>query len=629
MTVDHKFSNTEANSILQLLQGNVQFKVPRFQRNYSWNIEKAEALWDDIIDNFKVIKDNPDSIQEAQYLLGPIVLVRNPNKPGSYFVIDGQQRLSTLTMLFCVARDVILEDIQKEDSRPPEGFGKISELIENTQMEKRTGWKLELNDTDKDFFREIQEYEDHEESQLARIKKKRVKQQSLKFLQSNYIFLHNKITDLLYTDFGDDNTDLEGKSEDDLRNMRIKKHSTLLWFLTHVRENNFLIKIMVSDDSSAFQIFETLNERGQSLSKSNLIKNHILNKVENDEKQRELSDKWNRIFDEIVGNDQPDDDFIMESYHSRNADSKSLRMQHSSTRNMSRRNLYKIIKGMVSNEDDCKRFIGELKKDADFLSQLNDPTTYFDEESKEDILAIKALKAKFIRAPLLAAYRKWYDGESKKSKDYTNLVKFLVKFFFKTRVVRQAHPGDIEEKMVEVTKMINKGDSIKSITAKLKEADDHDDFMYNFKRFMREQRTNPVSKYILQKITLELGTNYDDVRPIDKLTLEHILPQKHDKWNSLDFFKEYKEDGNKLGDFVIHLGNMTLLKQAVNVALQNELFQNKKHHLDKDGNQMGYLNSNLHINQKTVCNYDEWTANIIVQRAEKFAALADQIWRLD
>ena len=45
MAIDHKFSNTGAKSLLELLQSNSRFIVPRFQRNYSWNVEKVEALW--------------------------------------------------------------------------------------------------------------------------------------------------------------------------------------------------------------------------------------------------------------------------------------------------------------------------------------------------------------------------------------------------------------------------------------------------------------------------------------------------------------------------------------------------------------------------------------------------------
>ena len=71
---------------------------------------------------------------EAEYLLGPVVLVSGKS-PGEFLVIDGQQRLSTFTLLFCVARDILLE------YKHLEGLEKIYNLIENRYMDKRTGWK--------------------------------------------------------------------------------------------------------------------------------------------------------------------------------------------------------------------------------------------------------------------------------------------------------------------------------------------------------------------------------------------------------------------------------------------------------------------------------------------------------
>ena len=114
MAVEHKFSNTSAVSIEDLLRSNTRFTVPKFQRNYSWDVEKAENLWSDMMENFNIFKKNYESIREIQYLLGPVVLVKDGDKDDEYLVIDGQQRLSTLTMLFCVARDILLENVKNK-----------------------------------------------------------------------------------------------------------------------------------------------------------------------------------------------------------------------------------------------------------------------------------------------------------------------------------------------------------------------------------------------------------------------------------------------------------------------------------------------------------------------------------
>lgn len=632
MTIDHKFSITGAKSLLELLQSNSCFVVPKFQRNYSWNEGKVETLWLDLLDNFYVLNDPSSNEQDAQYLLGPIVLVHTSGSR-TYDIIDGQQRMATITMLLCVARDIIMEDLKVKNASLPQGFDKINELIQNTRMGEHTSWKLTLNDTDKEFFREILEFKSDTKTQLERINESKPKTRSLKFLKAAYIFLHSKITSALYTNFKQGEVlDVDSMSEDKRRELRIKNHPTLIHFLTHLRENNYLIQIMVQDDGSAFQIFETLNERGQTLSKSNLIKNHILNKIQNTDLQNEQSLKWNKIFDEILKSDQSDDDFIIESYHSRYCDGNSLRIKEGkNVPRMLKKNLYKTIKKMVVDENNCKKFIKELDWDAKFLAKLYDPRHEYDiidnnkdDEHMEDIYAIKALKAKYIRIPILAAYRKW--GNSNIS-EYIELVKLLVKLFFKIRVVQEIHPSKIEGILSDITRIINEGGSLESIRKLIKEKDRHDDFKSDFvKRFTPEPH-NDAAKYVLRKITLHLSSQHDDVKPSDNLTLEHVLPKKYNpnNWATSDF----ESPDRNIDDYVLRLGNMTLLKNTINSKVKDLSFKDKKNHKDKDGAADGYNSSSLKINSETVLCYDSWTASVIEERETKFAEYADKIWKID
>ena len=168
MAIDHKFSNTGACQLGELLKSNGELIVPKFQRNFSWSNEKVSELWSDLMNGFQRVKDESELSDDVGYLLGSIVLVRH--KSNKYWVIDGQQRLSVITMLFCVARDIIRENIASGDSNSsPDGYDKIMEVLENTRMGKHTSWKLVLNDTDKKMFRQVQEYEMDLEPQIKRI----------------------------------------------------------------------------------------------------------------------------------------------------------------------------------------------------------------------------------------------------------------------------------------------------------------------------------------------------------------------------------------------------------------------------------------------------------------------------
>lgn len=617
MGVTSKFADTGATNLWTLLNGNEQFLVPQFQRNYAWTKDTADTLWRDLIDGFQLVRNSRSESQEGQYLLGPIVLVHDTKN--KYWVIDGQQRLSTITMLFCVARDIMLENISSTDNLRPEGYEKVMEMLENVNLAgKRTSWKLVLNDTDKDLFQEIQEYEAEAVSQVIRIKKpKQQKAKSQRLLRDNYVYLHEKMMDAIYTKFSD-NSDIVTTNKsipmEDKRKQVKKSLGLLNQFLNHVMKNNYVVKIVVEDNDTAYQIFETLNYRGQTLSKSNLIKNHVLSQIKNTDEQRSMSIMWNNVFDDIISQGEADDVFILESFRSRNP---------KKAKKASPRNLYNIVKKEIDTERKAKQYVKTLKADAEFLTTLYTPDRYQDKNTKDNVNSIKLLKAKNIRAPILTAYREWYD-ESKQ--DYNQLVKFLVKFFFNVRIIRETHAGKIEKKMLEIIKLIGEGASFQSVITELQEDYDHDDFIHNFNKFMTDPAPN-VAKYVLQQITLSLGTRGSDVKPIDPLTLEHILPKNTSKWDPSKFFEDYPESGLRMDDFVTHLGNLTLLKDEINKKLQNEVFAVKKG--EYKGTRTGYCASNLEINKQTVCNHNKWTAEIIEDRANLLATHAHEIWNLN
>ena len=89
--------------IREIFEGSYQFEIPDYQRPYAWTTEQAGELFDDLI---SAMQEARISGATSQYFLGSIVLIKNDREPKSS-VVDGQQRLSTLTMLFAVLREAI------------------------------------------------------------------------------------------------------------------------------------------------------------------------------------------------------------------------------------------------------------------------------------------------------------------------------------------------------------------------------------------------------------------------------------------------------------------------------------------------------------------------------------------
>ena len=90
----------ESKTIREIFDGNNYYHIPDYQRPYSWENEQIEQLWDDIYSAF-------DASDES-YFLGPTIFIRS--EEGHLEVVDAQQRLTTLTILFCVLRDFYLKD---------------------------------------------------------------------------------------------------------------------------------------------------------------------------------------------------------------------------------------------------------------------------------------------------------------------------------------------------------------------------------------------------------------------------------------------------------------------------------------------------------------------------------------
>ncbi len=86
LTIKQLFGNTDA-----------LYQIPRYQRPYSWGDEQLEKLWDDLTESYE---------SESNYFLGSVITAK-PEESSTYLdIVDGQQRLTTLTIMMCVYRDL-------------------------------------------------------------------------------------------------------------------------------------------------------------------------------------------------------------------------------------------------------------------------------------------------------------------------------------------------------------------------------------------------------------------------------------------------------------------------------------------------------------------------------------------
>ena len=202
-----KFKETQAERINDLLNSQSypmqSFAVPRFQRNYAWK-DEADRLWEDVYDYYIEHKEETaQNVFDGQYMLGPMVILRDDGEDYEWQVIDGQQRLATLTTLFCVIRDIFLALKDKIDD--DEGYKLAKNLIMRETFKNEKKPKLMLNQKDRDFFADRIQKEGNPIEKLSKwqedVKGQKNLPPSHKLLMRCYEIMYDNVSNALIAGF--------------------------------------------------------------------------------------------------------------------------------------------------------------------------------------------------------------------------------------------------------------------------------------------------------------------------------------------------------------------------------------------------------------------------------------------
>lgn len=249
---DKEIFKPENKSIRQIFGDTDAFyQMPIYQRPYSWDKERVEQLWYDILDAFK--NNQTDETIDPNYFLGSVVVVK---KADGFEVVDGQQRLTTLTILFCVLRDLNLE-IKKKIV-----LNSIKDLVEEKERLKLTTHLNNQASFEETIINGINFNSSRKEISNNR------------FLQTAYYFkrLVEKSQDL--------------NSEDYIKNIG--------GFIDYLFEQTTMIKIICYDEGFAIKLFTVLNDRGLDLSPADIIKAYLLQNLAED-KRPSFIEVWKRL----------------------------------------------------------------------------------------------------------------------------------------------------------------------------------------------------------------------------------------------------------------------------------------------------------------------------------------------
>jgi uncharacterized protein with ParB-like and HNH nuclease domain len=260
--------DTRTSSFGDLLGNGKIYRVPLFQRDYSWQEENWEDLWQDIV----ALYHNP----QASHYMGAIVLQNSATSDKEFTIIDGQQRLATLSIIAITVIEEIKKLVQTDQDK--EANQERQEILRRTYLgdkdprSLRYFSKILLNENNNDFY----------QSNLINLRKPRnlrTLSQSNQLLWNAFEYFAGELAKL---------TDVTATGE------------KLAEFLTDIIAHKLLfIQINVEDELNAYTVFETLNARGIELSSTDLLKNYLFSLFQGPDDLREAQRQWRRIINTV------------------------------------------------------------------------------------------------------------------------------------------------------------------------------------------------------------------------------------------------------------------------------------------------------------------------------------------
>lgn len=554
------FLNAETDTFGGIIKGDNKFKVPLYQRDYSWNKTHWNDLWLDIETNRK---------NDSKHYMGSVVLVSKHKK--QYDIIDGQQRLTTLTILVLAVVDT-LNDLVKREIDVENNEKRIELLITDFIGKKSLSSlnyenKIELNESNNPFF----------STYITNFRKPVNIKSTIK---------SNK---LLFDCF---NYYKELIKEEIFMNEDV---SSLISFVEYISDSLLFIQITATDDLSAYLIFETLNDRGLDLSVTDLLKNYLFSIVDDSDKSH-VKNIWDVTINHVSYSGFPK--FLRHYWMMQNG-------------LIQEKELFKTVKRHINTPRTAFELLNSMSEVSEVYAALNDYSHQLwegEEKVKKHIRELNLFNVTQCYPLLINAYL-YFDQD-----DWVATLRICSVISFRYMVVSGLNPNALESKYNDACKAINIGTAktardIFVILQPLYISDE--DFERNFEsKSIRTKRSAKLARYIVYSIENHLSEHSFDFE-YDNGSLEHVLPENPStEWNE-NFPEDIEES------FIYRLGNFTLLESDKNRVIGNKNFEHKS---------VVYKTSRYELTKRF--GYQKWNQNNLKARQKYLAKQAKAIWHL-
>lgn len=487
------------------------FEVPMYQRPYSWESEEVEQLWNDLYEAYV------DKEKNQNYFLGSIITI--PKEKGYQDIVDGQQRLTTLMILFCVIRDLYPDINQNIDINKDSKAIKIKRIKGFISDEDdRTRLKLLTHASHQNDFEECVLKEGATNIIQSKNNKDSVRD---KFIEVSNIF------------------------KEKLDNIEREEIGKLL---NYIGNNVKMIKITCKDRSFAVKLFQVLNNRGKDLEASDLIKSALISKLP-DNKHKQFIADWDTVNNIIEGFDcgtNIDDMFTLYVYYNLASNPK--------------RNNYEEVDSFSKNKD-SNEVINDFKNFCFLYGE------HISSSSDKTINSLRYLRWKYHwRAILLTALKVNFS-------EYKGLLFELRRFYYLNWIAGKT-VNTIKQTSFNLIKFIKEGQSLSFIKEELNKKLKADNI---FQLAVSHLKSNVAKASWIKPVLMMIEYEQTDEKNKDfiplsysKVHLEHILPVQYKKISNWKHIKDDTAD-----HYLNSIGNLTLLGGSKNVEASNNSFKTK------------------------------------------------------
>ncbi len=561
---DNKITGKEY-TLSEIFSKEFNFYIPAYQRPYAWTEEETETLFDDLYDFFKDEKND-------SYFLGSIVLIKEERNPDAD-VIDGQQRLTTLTILLAVIATHLQDKNKLDCLNYIQEPGNDLEEIEPTP-------RLHLRERDQEFFNKY--IQNLELEELLKLDKKSLPNESQIHIKENCELLIKKFNENFH-------------------------ENKILDFCKFLLKRCYIVAVYTPSQQSAFRVFSVMNSRGLNLMPIDIIKSDIIGQIDKKD-QKYYTDKWEDL--EMLTTRSGFNDVFT---HTRMIYAKSKPKQ----------NLLDDFKKYVISKTNPKELIDDVLEPYSEAYIILKERKYSSTLNAEKINEMLYWLNKIDNSDWMPSAIKFL-ADKKHDSDYVlwflkKLERLTSYLYITNKNVNQR----IERYKLILDEMeVNPNHNIND---KLSTIELYDDEKIEFKNALDGdiyRMTGKKRNYIILRLNSFVsdgGMGYESENSI--LTIEHVLPQTV---NPNSQWEQWWPDEEIRKIWIDRIANLVPLTRKKNSEAQNYDFDKKKdiYFKGKNGTSSYPLTTQV-LNEKT------WTEEIVSNRQNNLMNIFEENWDLE